>query len=82
MNKATPGEGLSRLGLGHWNRQSMRRKKATWLLTLCGPLWFNFIFKNTGQCRNIHLLLFLMIVPHLPQLPIRLSQSPSVVGGC
>lgn len=82
MNKATPGEGLTHLGLGHWNRQSMHRRKATWLLTLYGTLWFNFIFRNTGQCHNIHLLFDLKIFPHLPQVPIRLSQSPSVVGGC
>lgn len=36
MNKAIPGEGLARLGLGHWNLQSMYRRKAMWLLTLYG----------------------------------------------
>lgn len=28
MNKATPGEGLTHLGLGHWNHQSLHRRKS------------------------------------------------------
>lgn len=40
MNKAIPGEGLAHLGFGHWNHQSMHRRKAMWLLTLYGTPGF------------------------------------------
>lgn len=53
MNKATPGEGLTHLGLGHWNRQRVHRKKTPWLPTLHGTLGLNFIFSNTSRCHNI-----------------------------
>lgn len=43
---------------------------------------FHFIFRNTGQRHDIRLLFSLKIFLHLPQVPVRLSQSRSAVGGC
>lgn len=62
MNKATPGEGLTHLGLGHWNRQHMHRKKSHVAAHTYETLGFNFIFRNTGQCCNIHWLFSMKVL--------------------
>lgn len=77
MNKATPGEGLTHLGLGHWNRQRVHRKKTPWLPTLHGTLGLNFIFSNTSRCHNIWFWFSLKILPPPPLH--RFSQRISTV---